>query len=97
MKKSVLFIVFTVLTLFAVNTALAGKAECPQKRKTKKAPSSLYTKDKTAKADAKNGKAIFEKKAKKTAKLFSRKKPSRWPAKCVMVTKVTAPVNWVRL
>ena len=67
MKKSVMFLVFAVLTLFAVNTALAGKAECPQKRKTKKAPSSLYNKDNTAKADAKKGKAIFEKKAKPMA------------------------------
>jgi mono/diheme cytochrome c family protein len=67
MKKSVLFLVFTVLTLFAVNAAFAGAAKCPQKRKTKKAPSSLYTKDQTGKADAKNGKAIFEKKAKPMA------------------------------
>jgi cytochrome c5 len=67
MKKSVLFLVFAVLTLFAANTAFAGAAKCPQPRKTKKAPSSLYTKDETGKADAANGKAIFNKKAKPMA------------------------------
>lgn len=61
-----MFLVFAVLTLFAVNTAFAG-AKCPQPRKTKKAPSSTYTKDDTAKADAANGKAIFQKKAKPMA------------------------------
>ena len=67
MKKSVLFLVFTVLTLFAVDSALAGAAKCPQKRKTKKAPSSLYNKDQTGKADKANGKKIFTKKAKPMA------------------------------
>ena len=67
MKKSVLFLVFLVLTAFAVDTAFAAKAKCPQKRKTKKAPSSMYKKDKTAKADAKKGKVIFDKKAKPMA------------------------------
>ena len=67
MKKSVVFLVFAVLTLFAVNTAFAGKAQCPQPRKTKKAPASLYGKDETGKADAANGKAIFTKKAKPMA------------------------------
>lgn len=67
MKKSVMLLVFAVLSLFAVSTAVAGAAKCPQKRKTKKAPSSLYTKDKTSSADAKNGKVIFEKKAKPMA------------------------------
>ena len=67
MKKSVMILVFAVLTLFAVNTAFAAKAQCPQPRKTKKAPASLYGKDQTAKADAKNGKAIFDKKAKPMA------------------------------
>lgn len=66
MKKSVMFLVFAVLTLFAANTAFAG-AQCPQPRKTKKAPASFYNKDNTDKADAANGKAIFEKKAKPMA------------------------------
>ncbi len=67
MKKSVMFLVFTVLTLFAVSTAFAGAAKCPQKRKTKKAPSSLYKKDMTAKADAAAGKKIYDKTAKPMA------------------------------
>jgi mono/diheme cytochrome c family protein len=67
MKKSVLFLVFVILTLFTVSTAVAGAAKCPQKRKTKKAPSSMYKKDETSKADAAKGKAIFEKKAKPMA------------------------------
>ncbi len=64
MKKSVMFLVFAVLTLFVVNTAFAGAAKCPQPRKTKKAPSSLYKKDKTAKANAAAGKKIYLKTAK---------------------------------
>lgn len=67
MKKSVVFLVFVIMTLFAVNTAFAAKAKCPQPRKTKKAPASIYNKDNTAKADAANGKTIFEKKAKPMA------------------------------
>ena len=67
MKKSVMLLVFAVLSLFAVSTAFAGAAKCPQKRKTKKAPASLYKKDKTSSADSKNGKAIFTKKAKPMA------------------------------
>ena len=67
MKKSVLFIVFVILTFFTVSTAVAGVAKCPQKRKTKKAPSSTYSKDKTASADAAKGKAIYTKKAKPMA------------------------------
>jgi mono/diheme cytochrome c family protein len=67
MKKSVLFLVFVILTLFTVSTAFAGAAKCPQKRKTKKAPSSLYKKDMTAKADAAAGKKIYVKTAKPMA------------------------------
>ena len=67
MKKSVMFLVFAVLTLFAASTAFAGAAKCPQKRKTKKAPSSLYKKDKTASADAAAGKKIYNKTAKPMA------------------------------
>ncbi len=64
MKKSVMFLVFAVLTLFVVNTAFAGAAKCPQPRKTKKAPSSIYTKDKTGSANAAAGKKIYTKTAK---------------------------------
>jgi len=67
MKKSVMFLVFVILTLFAVDTVFAAAAKCPQKRKTKKAPSSLYKKDNSAKADAAAGKKIYEKTAKPMA------------------------------
>jgi mono/diheme cytochrome c family protein len=67
MKKSVMFLVFVILTLFTVSTAVAGAAKCPQKRKTKKASSSLYKKDETAKADAAAGKKIYTKTAKPMA------------------------------
>ncbi|MEE8260825.1 MAG: cytochrome c [Nitrospinaceae bacterium] len=67
MKKSVMFLVFVILTLFAVDTVFAAAAKCPQKRKTKKAPSSLYKKDMTAKADAAAGKKIYDKTAKPMA------------------------------
>jgi mono/diheme cytochrome c family protein len=67
MKKSVMFLVFVILTLFTVSTVVAGAAKCPQKRKTKKAPSSLYKKDKSAKADAAAGKKIYTKTAKPMA------------------------------
>lgn len=67
MKKSVVFLVIVVLMAFMVDTALAAKAKCPQKRKTKKAPSSLYKKDMTAKADAAAGKKIYNKTAKPMA------------------------------
>ncbi len=66
MKKSVIFLVFAVLTLFAVNTVFAA-AKCPQKRKVKKAPASLYKKDETAKANAAAGKKIYSKTAKPMA------------------------------
>ena len=66
MKKSVVFLVFAILTLFAVNTAFAG-GKCPQPRKTKKAPSSTYNKDETAGADAAAGKKIYDKTAKPMA------------------------------
>ncbi len=66
MKKSVMFLIFAVLTLFMVNTAFAG-TKCPQPRKTKKAPSGMFKKDKTASADAAAGKKIYDKTAKPMA------------------------------
>ncbi len=65
MKKSLIAVVMVVLAIFVANSAFA--ADCPQKRKTKKAPASLYKADETGKADAANGKAIFTKKAKPMA------------------------------
>lgn len=65
MKKSLIALVIAVLAMFVANTAFA--ADCPQKRKTKKAPGSVYSKDRTDSADAKKGKEIYEKKAKPMA------------------------------
>ena len=66
MKKSLIALVVIVLTVFLVNTVFAAK-NCPQKRKTKKAPSSIYKMDKTKGASVKSGKAIYMKKAKPLA------------------------------
>ena len=65
MKKVLILSVMVVFSLFAVSSAFAGK--CPQPRKTKAAPGGISKKDKTAKADAANGKAIYLKKAKPMA------------------------------
>lgn len=66
MKKSLIAVVFAVLTLFVVNTAFAG-GECPQPRKTKKAPGSVYSKDIPSNADASKGKELYTKSAKPMA------------------------------
>jgi hypothetical protein len=100
MKKSVMFLVFVILTLFAVDTVFAAAAKCPQKRKTKKAPSSLYKKDKTAKADPR---PASTKRIKPPRPMLPRVKksitrpPNPWRAKCAMVPKATEAGNWVRL
>jgi len=65
MKKALILGLMVVFSLFAVSSALAGK--CPQPRKTKSAPSGTAKMDKTAKADAAKGKAIYMKKAKPMA------------------------------
>ena len=67
MKKALILSVMVIFSLFAVGSALAKPAKCPQPRKTKKAPASTFKMDKTAKADAKNGKLIYTKKAKPMA------------------------------
>ncbi len=66
MRKFALSIAFIVLSLFLVNTAFAG-LKCPQPRKTKSAPSGTFKMDKTKRANAKKGKAIFQKTAKPMA------------------------------
>lgn len=66
MKKVLILSVMVIFSLFAVSSAFAG-GECPQPRKTKAAPGSVAKKDKTAKADAANGKKIFHKTAKPMA------------------------------
>ena len=67
MKKILILSVMVIFSLFAVGSAFAKKAECPQPRKTKAAPASMAKKDKTAKANKANGKKIFNKTAKPMA------------------------------
>ena len=66
MKKALILGVMIVFSLFVVSSAYA-KAECPQPRKTKSAPSSDAKKDKTKKANKANGKKLYNKTAKPLA------------------------------
>ena len=66
MKKVLILSVMVIFSLFAVSSAFAG-GKCPQPRKTKAAPGSVAKKDKTAKADAANGKKLYNKTAKPMA------------------------------
>ncbi|SVA60007.1 uncharacterized protein METZ01_LOCUS112861 [marine metagenome] len=66
MKKALILGVMIVFSLFVVSSAYA-KAECPQPRKTKSAPSSDAKKDKTKKANKANGKKLYNKTAKPMA------------------------------
>jgi mono/diheme cytochrome c family protein len=65
MKKSFICLIAVLFTLSVASSAFASK--CPQPRKTKAAPANVAKMDKTAKADAKNGKALYSKKAKPMA------------------------------
>ena len=66
MKKHLpAFLAGILLLVFA--SSAAAKPLCPQPRKTKSAPSNIFTLDKTAKADFENGKKIFNKTAKPMA------------------------------
>ena len=67
MKKALILSVMVIFSLVAVGSAIAKPAKCPQPRKTKAAPGSIAKKDKTKKANAKNGKKIFMKTAKPMA------------------------------
>ena len=67
MKKALILSVMVIFTFCAVGSAIAKPAKCPQPRKTKSAPGSIAKKDKTKKANAKNGKKIFMKTAKPMA------------------------------
>ena len=58
--------ILALFTFFAVGSAYAG-GKCPQPRKTKSAPSNIAKLDKTGSANAKNGKLIYNKKAKPMA------------------------------
>ncbi len=66
MKKVVVIIILAVFSFFVVSAAYAG-GKCPQPRKTKKAPANVVKMDKTAKANAAKGKAIYLKTAKPMA------------------------------
>ena len=67
MKKALILSVMVIFSFCAVGSAIAKPAKCPQPRKTKAAPGSIAKKDKTKKANAKNGKKIFMKTAKPMA------------------------------
>ena len=67
MKKQFVLFVAVIFALAMASSAYAAKAECPQPRKTAKAPSSDFKKDKTKKANKANGKKIFNKTAKPLA------------------------------
>jgi mono/diheme cytochrome c family protein len=67
MKKVLILSVMVIFSLFAVSSAFAKPAKCPQPRKTKAAPGSIGKKKIPASADAKNGKLIYTKKAKPMA------------------------------
>ena len=66
MKKAIVMTILALFTLFAVGSAYAG-GKCPQPRKTKSAPANVLKMDKTSKADAAKGKAIYLKTAKPMA------------------------------
>jgi len=69
MKKALILGVMIVFSLFVVSSAYAAKikSECPQPRKTKKAPGAISKKDRTGKANLANGKKIYLKTAKPMA------------------------------
>ena len=67
MKKVLILSVMVIFSLFAVSSAFAKPAKCPQPRKTKAAPGSIGKKKIPSSADAKNGKLIYTKKAKPMA------------------------------
>jgi cytochrome c len=68
MKKQFVLFIAIICTLGIVSSAFAA-GDCPQKRKTKKAPASTFKKDMTAKANKANGngKKLFQKTAKPMA------------------------------
>ncbi len=66
MKKALILSVMVIFSLFVVSSAFAA-GPCPQPRKTKAAPGGIAKKDMTMQANAANGKAIYNKKAKPMA------------------------------
>ena len=68
MKKQFVLFIAVIFTLAIAGSAYAAKkAECPQPRKTAKAPSSDFKKDKTKSANKANGKKLYQKTAKPMA------------------------------
>ena len=67
MKKALILSVMVIFSFFAVGSAIAKPAKCPQPRKTKAAPGSIGKKKIPGSADAKRGKKIFMKTAKPMA------------------------------
>ncbi len=68
MKKQFVLFIAVIFTLAVAGSAYAAKKpECPQPRKTAKAPSSDFKKDKSKKANKANGKKLFQKTAKPMA------------------------------
>ena len=71
MKKVLILSVMAIFSLFAVGSAFAKPAKCPQPRKTKAAPGGIAKKNNDSseykKASAKKGKEIYTKKAKPMA------------------------------
>ena len=66
MKKKIILLVAVIFTLAMVGSAYAAK-DCPQPRKTKKAPATFAKKKMPKSAKAANGKKIYTKTAKPMA------------------------------
>ena len=66
MKKKIILLVAVIFTLTMVGSAYAAK-NCPQPRKTKKAPATVAKKKMPKSAKAANGKKIYNKTAKPMA------------------------------
>ena len=64
MKKTLLI---TAISILFFSTTTWAASNCPQPRKTKSAPSNIASMDKTAKANAENGKKIYAKTSKPLA------------------------------
>jgi mono/diheme cytochrome c family protein len=68
MRKQLILSIAVIFTLAVASSAYAAKKpECPQPRKTAKAPSSDFKKDKTKSANKANGKKLYLKTAKPMA------------------------------
>jgi len=66
MKRYAIILTAAIIAL-AFTTSTWAASSCPQPRKTKSAPSNIASLDKTAKANAKNGKKLYTKAAKPLA------------------------------